>query len=93
MQNRKWLKIIGILELILLAVMFAIFLLLLVAVIFNRDPRDGASYVIFFLMLAFPLMLTLFAMGFTAYRQHESAVVMQILGLGLWIGIPAIFLI
>lgn len=62
MLNRKWLKIIGILELMVLAVIFAIFLIL-------------------------------FAMGMTAYKEHESAVVMQFLGLALLIIIPLILLI
>lgn len=93
MQNRKWLKIIGILELMVLAVIFAICLILLVSVIFNDNPRDGLNYVIFFLVLMFPLIFILFAMGMTAYKEHESAVVMQFLGLALLIAIPLILLI
>lgn len=93
MKNREWLKIIGMLELILLAVIFAIFLVLLVAVIFRDDPRGGVNYVLFFLLLMLPLIIILWAMGVTAYKNHESAVVMQFLGLSLLIVIPLILLI
>lgn len=92
-MQRKWLKIVGILELLITAILTAVFCILLIGIIVKDNQRDGINYVIFVLMVLCPIVLLGFAMGMTAYRNHESAIVMQILGIFLLIAIPFLLLI
>lgn len=93
MHKKQWLKIVGIIELLLASVIGFIFLLALLSPMRPNNHPDGSYELAMIAMFLLPIFIVLLAMGMTACRQHESAVVMQFLGLALLIVIPLILLI
>lgn len=79
-MRKTGLKVLAVFEFILLAVM----LLFLLSLSFAN--ADHVIYVPVFLSV--PMMGILLGMGLTAYRNHQSAVLIQVLGWGLLIILP-----
>lgn len=93
MQKNLGLEFLGIIEMLIASMLMALVIWLMWDISDLNDSihnGEGQAYMYLGLMIISPVILLLFAMGFTAYKNYKSAITLQILGILLIFSIPAL---